>query len=147
MITTVYSVIQNGGDGSASMMLYDSETLAEWVEEHDDEPFAESTIQTIEIEHEGSITIKSGFSEIVTPFKHYIDLLFDYGYDKDMIQEFHNNFFPNGLPEFRLEDGDSCSSKHYKNVNVLVDGKCVHRIFIEKKVALKEIEKRIKGKL
>ena len=60
MITKIYSIISNGGDGSVSMSLYDSAEVADWIEENNPyDGWAEPSRDEIEIEHEGRSRIRS----------------------------------------------------------------------------------------
>ena len=60
--TKIWYNISNGGDGSASLRLYDSERLAqiteEWDFEDNDDKWAEPSIDSFDIEYNGTIYVK-----------------------------------------------------------------------------------------
>jgi len=125
MITKIYTMVSNGGDGSVSVRLYSSEELATWVEEHNhyDDGWAESSVSSISIEHEGPISVRG----VVTPFIYLVNLASD---DDSYFNEFRNHFFPNGIPEY---------------VDVLLDGKVVTSSFEKLEISLEDFRKKIEG--
>jgi hypothetical protein len=57
-------MIQNGGDGSAYIQYYESEALAEWMEEQDDEGFAESTVGSFTFMSDGNVHINENIQTV-----------------------------------------------------------------------------------
>ena len=57
MITKVWYVVENGGDGSCCVRLCESEGLANLFNSLDDESYDEA-VDSFEIEHDGDIKIK-----------------------------------------------------------------------------------------
>ena len=105
----LYYSVQNGGDGSAYPMFLESEELAEWDQAHMDEGWGESCTGSIKICGEG----KMSCSDVVTTLGFYLDRIqFGEWSDKDLFLE---DFFPDGLPEFRVQIRDEA---HYYDIYV-----------------------------
>ncbi len=99
----LYYSVQNCGDGSAYPMFLESEELATWDQAHMDEGWGESCTGSIEIQGEGVLFCK----DVISLLGYYLEKKDDYGdwLDKDL---FLAEFFPDGLPQFRViirEDG------------------------------------------
>ena len=124
---TIYYSIANGGDGSAYPLWFDTEELARWHQDHIDPGWGESC--------DGSITIEgqelSCQEEIQTKEGFYLDLLLE-GIDPDgatNLEGFVKDFFPDGLPEYRVEVFD----EHYYGVFVGTQRVYKSLTYLEKK--------------
>lgn len=93
----VYYSVENGGDGSAYPLLFDTEKLADWHQNHLYEGWGEPCTGTIVIEGDNLCC-----SELQTKEGYYLDLLLEEG-DRDELNEFKSEFFPDGLPEFSVK--------------------------------------------
>lgn len=91
---TLFQSIRSGGDGSANAHLVESYELAEWDQDHQDEGWGETCIETIDLESDSPIRV---VDKIETK-EEYLEDMMDYGKDKEEVDEFVAQFFPNGLP-------------------------------------------------
>ncbi len=135
MELTIYYSVENGGDGSAYPVWFDTEKLAEWHQEHLDEGWGEPCTGDIVVKGDNlrcpDLTGKEGY---------YLDLLLD-GWEQDKeLAEFCSEFFPDGLPKFTVTIFDS---SHY---GVFVEGRLVHKSFAhpEKKANAKGVQRILK---
>ncbi len=115
---TIYYSVNNGGDGSAYPVLFDTEKLAEWDQEHLQEGWGESCTGTIVVEGENL-----SCSDLTTKEGYYLELLLEGYENSDEVEEFKSEFFPNGLPEFIVK---IIEPRHY---GVFVEDRLVYRKF------------------
>lgn len=122
----VFYSVQNGGDGSAYPRFMESAALAEFDQRHMDEGWGESCTGSLSFESDSPIKC---LSEIVTKEGYFIDRYCDqYGDERsDERDEFIAEFFPSGLPIFRVEVENP--SKGYAYNNVFVEDRKVARVF------------------
>lgn len=125
---TLYYSVQNGGDGSAYPQFMESAELAEYDQENMDEGWGESCTGSIELESDSPITVKG--KEVTTKESYLINMLnyTDFG---GKHARFITQFFPNGLPIFRVEEKKSC--KKYSYNHVFVGNVEVAKVFKDKK--------------
>jgi len=94
----VYYSVQNGGDGSAYPDFMETQKLAEWDQAHMDEGWGESCDGVFRFRvHPGSYL---GSPDVMTELGYLIDhYLEEYDYEGwELLDEFMQDFFPNGLP-------------------------------------------------
>lgn len=115
---TLYQSIRSGGDGSASAVLMESQELAEWDQEHQDEGWGEECIETIRLQSDSPIEI---IDEVETALGYLLELL-DYD-PEDSIQEFVEQFFPNGIPEITVTQWNAPNNPKVKVLEIWADGK------------------------
>jgi hypothetical protein len=121
---TIYYNVTNGGDGSAYPSFYESMELADWVEDHEDEGWGESSTGSIVVKSNSPITCSE---KMTTKEAFLIDRYFDtYDYDRkeDERNEFMEKFFPDGLPTFTViteEINDDPEYMYLRN-NIFADG-------------------------
>ena len=60
----LWYMVSNGGDGSASVNFYESEKLAELIDDNQDEGFAESTVSWISIMSDGDVHINENIHTV-----------------------------------------------------------------------------------
>lgn len=120
MKKTIYYSVQNGGDGSAYPQLMESMELAEWDQDHMDEGWGENCTRTIEVESDSEITI---IDKVTTKESYVLEMIDGYSPNENRINEFVEEFFPDGLPEFGLIDtGETFGGDQiYKRWNVIVE--------------------------
>ncbi len=129
---TIYYSVENGGDGSAYPVWFDTKKLAEWHQEHLVEGWGEPCTGYIIVEGDNLRC-----SELTDKEGHYLELFLEYREDDDEVNEFRSEFFPNGLPEFTVKIFDST---HY---GVFVEGRLAHKSFAypEKKSNAKGVKR------
>lgn len=98
----LYYSVENGGDGSAYPVFFDTKELAEWHQDHLYEGWGESCT--------GSIIVNGNnlsCPELQTAKGYYLELLLnsidDELIDKNELNKFALKFFPNGLPKFTVK--------------------------------------------
>ncbi len=129
---TIYYSVENCGDGSAYPMLFDTEELADWHQNHLDEGWGESCTGSIVVEGNNL-----SCSELQTKEGYYLDLLLDDSYsDPNEQGKFLSTFFPDGLPEFSVR---IIEPNYY---GIFVENRLVHKSFAypEKKANVKGVE-------
>ncbi len=125
----IYYSMQNCGDGSAYPVLFDTEELAKWHQDHLREGWGESCVGNIVVEGDNLRC-----QELQTKEGYYIELLLEEG---DNIDEFVAKFFPDGLPKFTVKILES----HY--YGIYVEGHLVYKSYAypEKKANNKGVKK------
>lgn len=89
----IYYSIQNGGDGSAYPVFFNTEELAEWDQDHLWEGWGESCCGSISFNSESPISCDDKIYDEVDYF------LENYLFNKGKVaKEFIKQFFPKGLP-------------------------------------------------
>ncbi len=118
---TVWYSVGNGGDGSAYPHFMESEELVEWDQDNMDEGWGESCTGSISFQSESDIF---PVDEVQTKEGYLIEHYFS----RNQRAEFIKEFFPDGLPTFRVEIEET-GSPDYKYNNVFVGDKKVARVF------------------
>ena len=132
---TIYYSVSNGGDGSAYPHWFESMELAEWDQEHMYEGWGESCTGSITVESMSAIKLADG-QTLNTKESYLIEDL-----DPEDLEEFKNEFFPNGLPTFEVKENGPTSNEDYIYVDIYADGELVvERKFTRKDKDLKEME-------
>ena len=124
MKKTLYYAILNGGDGSAFIKWFETEALANWCEEHEDEGWGELCADSISIESDSDMVC----NELISAEKFYLELIGDYYGDDDIqndpnIQAYVENFFPDGIPFFIVAVKDD------KQYEVILKGKTIDTMY------------------
>jgi hypothetical protein len=95
---TLHYAIINCGDGSAALTFLESEALAEF-DQSDDNGWGEPCLGSISLESDSPIKV----TEEIETKEMYLIRLFDN--DDSRLEEFIEEFFPDGLPEFTVKTG------------------------------------------
>jgi hypothetical protein len=121
-VKKVYYSIRNGGDGSANIILMESEELVDFDQEHIEE-WGEPCCGSID--YIGDIV-----SNIITKEEYLLDYMLGYKPDVEEIKEFLEKFFPNGTPSnFIVEEEESVISKNYKYNNIYLNKRFISKSF------------------
>jgi hypothetical protein len=91
---------------------------------------------SLAIEHDSPISIP----KVISAFDYYLDLVKD---ENKNAAKFREEFIDKFPEEYTLENGNPFEK--YKDINVLVDGKIVKRLFVSKSVTLEKMRKRIEN--
>ena len=132
-MTRIWYSVQNGGDGSAYPKFMESGELAEWDQEHMYEGWGESCTGSISIESNSEISCK----DIVSKEEYLIEYMEN---EDDNLADFIDEFFPNGLPTFRVET-EEAKGKYLYNKVFINDEVYVCKVFRNKKDSGKKFEK------
>lgn len=112
-----YYSVTNGGDGSAYPHWYESQELADWDNDHQNEGWGETCTGSIEFTGEALFDIKTKEGYLIGL---YINTSEE---EDDKFEEFKEEFFPDGLPEYTIDILD----KNY--YGIYFNGKLVHKQF------------------
>jgi len=112
---TLHYSINNCGDGSASLTFLESEALAEF-DQSDDNGWGEPCLGTIDLESDSPIKV----TEEIETKEMYLIRLFEN--DDSRLEEFIEEFFPDGLPEFTVKIDEKWKDKTYRNNIVYMNG-------------------------
>lgn len=134
---TFYYSIRNGGDGSASIEWVESAELGSWLQDHMDEDWGEDCSGEINLSSESPITFNGS---ITTKEETLVSLLLNEAKDVD---DFIDQFFPNGLPTFRVEKLDEIIKKKYCYNNIFIEDKLIEKKFTRLEDAGEILENRI----
>lgn len=129
---TIHYSVENCGDGSAYPVLFETNELAEWHQDHLGESWGEPCTGEIVVEGD-NLRCPS----LQTKESYYLKLLLE-GYDNaDELNAFKYDFFPDGLPKFTV---DILDTHHY---GIYIDGRFVYKRFAypEKKANNKGVKK------
>ncbi len=124
MQKNLYYAISDGGDGSVSAVWFETQELADWYENNEDEGWGEPCASFVTVESDSDIVC----NELRSAIGHYLELI-DY-WDEELvdcpkIKDFVKTFFPNGLPYLTLAIKDE---EHY---NIMLEGKVIKAILGE----------------
>ena len=123
MKKTLYYSIENGGDGSAYPVWFDTEALASWHQEHMDEGWGEPCNDSISVESNGDMFC----DELQTAEKYYLELISEYygdAIEEDSdIKSYVEEFFPDGIPFFIVSVLDD------KKYEVILNGKTIDTMY------------------
>jgi hypothetical protein len=115
---TLHYSVQNGGDGSAYPQFMESEALAEFDQDHMSEGWGESCTGSITLRSDSPIEV---VDEIYTAAYFLLNLI-DYD-GEDCIEEFVEEFFPNGFPEFSVISEPAAHNPKINVLKIYADGK------------------------
>ena len=138
MITKLYIIASDSGDGSVCITFYENEDLARWVDERDLGSLGEPTFTEIEIESSDIVNIKNAY----TPFGYLIGLV-----DEQLdTNEFRKIFFSdNPIPDFSLRREKVKKKEKYAYIDVIVGDEIAGRIFGLKSLSLEKVRNEILG--
>lgn len=121
MKKNLYYAISDNGDGSVSAIWFETQELAEWYENNEDEGWGEPCASYITVESDSEIFCP----ELISAVGHYLELV-EYWEDElldcEKIRSFVKQFFPDGLPYLIVEIKDE------EQYNVMSEGKVVKTI-------------------
>lgn len=96
---TLYSVIQNAGDGSAFARFFSSEALAQWHEDSEEEGWGESSIDSLTFTSESSISCQINVYTPITYLKDNLLWRGIAGRKLANLNDFIDTFFEGKWPE------------------------------------------------
>lgn len=127
----LYYNIQNGGDGSVSLELFESKELANWDEDHMSEGWGEPSVSWLDIESDGPINVDG----TTTKEGYLIEQYIDSSWAEENCQhkeEFIKKFFPDGVPVFTCKVGESNLASDFCNYYIYVGDRRVAKLFHRK---------------
>jgi hypothetical protein len=131
---TLYYRVNNNGDGSVSCRFYESEELAEWLEESEihlfsDGSWGESSVSWVTVEGDNLVC-----DELENKDTILIEYVMEYSEEHpELIANFVKTFYPAGVPKFDITSvPTSTSPEKYHNLVFKLDGVEVAKIFENK---------------
>ena len=117
--------IQNCGDGSASVTFCESEELADF-DQDEENGWGEPCTGSIKLESDSPITVKE---EIMTHANYLLNLIDN---EDSRLHDFIEQFYPDGMPVWKVVNDDTYTDKDYARNKVFANGVYVDNVFRRK---------------